>query len=342
MVERAAASDQTVGILPKAPTAESVYYNVFATDQFGNLVPGQSIDLTDTLNHAYMNGDENNSSVDSQLKSDLPVLRLDSDVAGDQAVTGSWTADTRTWTDGEPLTAGFQPSVKLTSPGKTVKDTGETVNWYTIDFAQSTYTMTHDTANIVPVGTTVLMTYTAIDQNGEPINGVDVDFFRTGPDMYQDGDFNSGSTTGQDGKASYVFAGAKAGTATVQGLITDSSPIGGDQIVSESRATDSVKFAGPALQTIQALLGGSSNGAKADKLTVNAPSAAKGAKVKLFKIVNGMRKLVGTSYLNGSGDRTFTVADKNGNKKTTVRRAGRQDQHDEERHDQQQDRSLIA
>ena len=30
-----------------------------------------------------------------------------------------------------------------------------------------------------------------------------------------------------------------------------------------------------------------------------------------------MRKLVGTSYLNGSGNHTFTVADKNGNKKTT-------------------------
>ena len=74
MVERAAASDQTVTVLPKAPTTESVYYNVFATDQFGNLIPGQTVDLTDTLGHAYMDGADNNTSVDSQLKSDSPVL----------------------------------------------------------------------------------------------------------------------------------------------------------------------------------------------------------------------------------------------------------------------------
>ncbi len=40
-IERAAAAQQTVTVLPKAPTAESVYYNVFTTDQFGNLVEGE-------------------------------------------------------------------------------------------------------------------------------------------------------------------------------------------------------------------------------------------------------------------------------------------------------------
>ncbi len=39
-----------------------------------------------------------------------------------------------------------------------------------------------------PVGTTVTMTYTAIDQNGEPIDGYEVDFFRAGPDDTNDGE----------------------------------------------------------------------------------------------------------------------------------------------------------
>jgi len=63
---------------------------------------------------------------------------------------------------------------------------------------------------------------------------------------------------------------------------------------------------------IRAILTGSNNGARADRLTVDAPSKAHGAVVRLYKVVNGVRRLVGKSTLNLSGNRTFRVADRNG------------------------------
>ncbi len=65
------------------------------------------------------------------------------------------------------------------------------------------------------VGTTVTEIYTAIDQIGEPISDLDVVFFRTGPDDLQDGDGNSGDDTNSDGDATYIFQGAKVGTARI-------------------------------------------------------------------------------------------------------------------------------
>ncbi|MCW2764887.1 MAG: hypothetical protein JWO11_846 [Nocardioides sp.] len=73
----------------------------------------------------------------------------------------------------------------------------------------------------------------------------------------------------------------------------------------------------PHVDPASSVLLGTNNGAKADKLVVNAPAKAKGAVVKLFKIVAGKRKLVSTDVLDSQGDRRFTVADKNGAKKTT-------------------------
>jgi hypothetical protein len=72
----------------------------------------------------------------------------------------------------------------------------------------------------------------------------------------------------------------------------------------------------PAPVAISASLTGADNGAKADKLKVDAPDEASGATVKLFKVVSGARKRVATSTLNASGNRTFTVADTNGTRYT--------------------------
>jgi hypothetical protein len=67
---------------------------------------------------------------------------------------------------------------------------------------------------------------------------------------------------------------------------------------------------------ISASLAGADNGAKADNVKVNAPSAAQGATVRLYTDAAGKRTLVATSTLNASGNRTFKVADKNGNRYT--------------------------
>lgn len=67
---------------------------------------------------------------------------------------------------------------------------------------------------------------------------------------------------------------------------------------------------------IVARLSGVSNGGRADRLTVKAPAAAAGAKVKLFKIRHGKRVLVDVDDLNANGKVTFRVKDRNGKRYT--------------------------
>lgn len=300
--------NQTVTVLPKAPTTETVFYNVFVTDQFGNLVDNEPVQLTDNLANAFMNGQDNNQTVNSQLKNDGPALDLDSDVAGDQTVTGKWTTEKNIWTDGDLVTAGFQPA-RSTGLTETITGNAAPVNWYMVDFANSTYSLTHTGADRQPVGSTVTETYKAVDQNGEPIENVFVTFYRTGPDDLQDGDGNSNGWTDENGEVSYVFQGAKAGTATVTAVLSDGPTWAGGTIIPQGQQSDTVTF-GKADINLKA--GGKNNGAKADKLKVTADDIAGGLIAKVF--VNGDR--VAKHALNSTGDFTFKIKDKNGNKAT--------------------------
>ncbi|MDI6911859.1 hypothetical protein [Nocardioides sp.] len=67
---------------------------------------------------------------------------------------------------------------------------------------------------------------------------------------------------------------------------------------------------------IVARLSGVSNGGRADRLTVKAPAAAAGAKVKLYKVKRGKRTLIATGELNANGKATFRVKDRNGKRFT--------------------------
>lgn len=313
--------EQSVTVLPKAPTTENVYYNVFVTDQFGNLVEDELVELEDNLPGAFMwsswdGTEDDQNTVQSQLADQSPALELWSNVEGSQVVDGTWTTDVNIWEDGDAVTAGFQAARDNNSTAaetsEEITDTAAAVDWYMIDFAASVYTLENDAESPEPVGGTVIVTYTAVDQNGEPIEGLDVGFFRSGPDDYQDGDFNSFDTTDENGIAQYVFSGAEAGTATVEAI----AAMGGD-LIPQSRAATTVTFGGSIVESIVAKLGGKNNGAKDDVLKVNAPSKAAGATVKLWKFnKNGKKVLVGESVLNGKGNKKFTVADKNGKKFT--------------------------
>jgi hypothetical protein len=293
-IEQADASEQTVGVLPKAPTTEQVAYNVFATDQFGNLVEGESVSI-DVPDNDY------DTVAQSQLEGDGPAVWIGSDVADDVSPEATWTTPTTVY-GAAPL---FTPTPTRTGPNEVLTADGETVNFYEINYATSSYTLDHDTADTVPVGTTVVETYTAIDQNGEPMYNQSVGYFRTGPDNYSDGEFQYAGNTGQDGQVSYIFGGAKAGTATIQMIISN-----GNSVVTPSRATDTVVF-GSAKSDINLKLSGKSKGQK-DQIKVNANNKAAGKTAVLYK---GNKK-VAAKALNGSGDFTFSVKDTNGNKKT--------------------------
>ena len=201
-------ADQSVSVLPKAPTSESVKLRVYATDQFGNLVDNETVTLSDSGSPAWFNGPQV-----SQLKSEPAGIIANSDVDTDQTISATWTSETNTYKDAAPTTAGFQESVVQGT--KTVTDAADTIEWYDIDYDESTFWLTQLGNETQAVGDTATMKYTAEDQNGEPISGLDVRFFRSGPDDLQDGDGNSIDGTDQDGEAFYTFQGAKAGTAKV-------------------------------------------------------------------------------------------------------------------------------
>ena len=298
-------SFQESAILPKAPLDDEVAFNVFVTDQFGNRVGGEDVEIDDKSNAPFT------ATTDYSLNSDFTAT---SDSAGDNAVEAEWTTDTYTYVG----------TVATATPDEVLTDS-LTVNWYAVDFAASTYTLTHSGPDTQPVGSVVTETYTAIDQNGEPISDLDVTFFRSGPDDLQDGSGNSGGLLGQDGKITYTYQGAKAGTAIVTAIAEDRTALGSGDQVAPAELTDSVTFGNDTTQPpnpggrieINAVLTGLDNGAANDRLKVTTKrKAAAGATVRLFKKVRGVKVLVKTKKLNEFGAVRFIAIDRNGKNRT--------------------------
>lgn len=286
------ASNQTVGVLPKAPwETEVVNFDVQAYDRFGNPAAGVVVQITDNTNQASTSLTTVTTDVDT--RGDF-VASADSAV--DQRITATWAGGTQT---GNPATA-----TDLTD--------SETVNWYDIEVASAT--LTASGTNPHPVGSTVTMTYTAVDQNGEPIFNYGVDFFRAGPDDTNVGEPQTfGLTTNQRGEAYYVFQGEVAGTAKVTTVLYDTF----NNLVPEGQASAEVVFGGRT--AIDAVLKGRNTGADVDKLkVVTTPrGVADGAVVNLYRFnKQGVRVLVESSTLNANGIKRFQVADLNGRKYT--------------------------
>jgi len=308
----AAAADQTASVLPKAPTTETVQYDVFAEDQFGNLVGGESVDISDNLPGALMEGagvaSDGATTVNSQLENAAPALTLSSTVAGSQTVSGDWLVDSNTWTDGN-VAPGFQPARDDDNEDTTLEDDAASVDWYAINYATSHYAMAHTGGATLPVGSTSTVTYGAVDQNGEPIQGLQVNFFRAGPDDEQDGAGDAAVETDENGLAQYVFQGIKKGTAIIEAVVRQPAP--STTIIPDAGVRHTVKF-GTKKGKIVARLSGKSVGNK-DVLTVSAPKVTKGAKVVLYRqLGNGQVRKVGQGRLNSQGKLTLRVKDANG------------------------------
>jgi hypothetical protein len=293
------------GAVDPAPADSEVFYDVYTTDQFGNRVGGGDVDLeygadSDDFPYDYS---------DVQVKSDFDDngdFSVTGNADGALEVTGVWEPDTLTYVDVVGNTTTSQERLTDTV----------TQSFYEIDFAASTFTITSSPEGTVPSGTTVTETVKMVDQEGNPVRNMGVQFFRTGPDA-GGGDANVTRSTNANGEAFYTFIGSQAGTATIAAQITDGT--------SNKTLTDKVVFAAatppaspPAtLSPITAKLIGASNGAKADGVKVFAPTKAAGAVVRLFRVVNGRRIQVGaTRKLNAAGNASFTVMDRNGSRFT--------------------------
>lgn len=307
---------QESGVLPKAPVDDDVFFDVVATDQFGNVVGNEPVTITDNTGAA----DVSTGTVITDYDDDGDFF-ASADQQVDQTITATWVTDTeKLAADGGDT--GTAPD-RADGPDETLTD-AETVNWYTVDFANSTYTLTRSGGDTQPVGSVVTFTYTATDQNGEEISGLFVEWFRSGPDEQQDGTTNSAGFLGQDGRITYTFSGDEPGTAVVTAIGREDG-FGGDE-VPEARRTGSVTFGGGAgggggeRVAIEPKLRGQNNGPAADRLTVKGPRIAAGASVELFKInKNNKRIFIKEKTLNRDGDIRFKVGDKNGSKITTYK-----------------------
>lgn len=302
MIELASAQFQDSGVLPLLPTSDRAAYDVMVSDQFGNPVAGESvvIDIDGV-------GTATNGTIVTDFN-DNAEFYVASGAAGTSMPVGTWDAPVNDYT-------GNPAAPRTTS--EDIEGDGPEVEFYTVDFANSTFELTQQGPDTVPVGTTVIMTYSAMDQNGEPIE-FEVDFFRTGPDEFGDGEENANNPTGEDGMVNYVFQGAAQGTATITAI--GYTGLNDDQVVPESQVSDTVTFGRGGDGIIDIQIAGDDTGPAKDILDVLVEEEAAGEEVTIYKIrgkkPNKRLVEVRSKVVPEDGQLTLQFADRNGNKKT--------------------------
>ncbi|MBC9734997.1 beta strand repeat-containing protein [Nocardioides marmotae] len=290
--------NQTAGInLPEARVGERVDLNVYAEDQFGNLTEA-TVNLFDNTANAGFSNDQ----VTSQYLNDAPVTSASAARDTMQDITARWTQSGAVYNDTSVPTPGFQTGIQ--TPSVTVEDELETIDWYSVDFARSTFTLTSTADGAVPVGTAVTSTVKVVDQRGNPVQGLEVEFIRQGP-AAQDGDPNQERVTNVNGEAFYSFTGTQAGVARISAVVTDGTQ--------NQTIVDNITFQAPTKSAIKPSIQVSNTADGSDKVVISAPKAA-GATVDLYKInKNGQARRVKSKALNAQGKRTFIRVDSNGN-----------------------------
>lgn len=300
--------DQESSVLPKARAGDAfggsgqvVDYDVRTWDQFGNPT-SQDIDVSDNTPLADFN-----DSGESEFELFQPAISAFAETGVNQVIEVELEGATRFTYADDPENSEFDPADPfnfITFSSVELQETVDAINWYDVDFAASTFTLDNQGPEVVPVGTTVTEVLTAIDQEGQPIEGMEAQFLRGGPGP-DDSDTNWFADTDADGKAFYDFVGGSKGEATVTAVLfaDDGTRLG-------RVGPDTVTFGGQKTN-IGLKVTGKSKG-KMDKITANANENGAGLTAKLFK--NGKR--VKTATLKDNGNFTFSVKDTNGTKKT--------------------------
>lgn len=282
---------QQSSILPKASTNQRVALDLIIKDQYGNLTKVYPDDVYDNTNQADV------YSVNDYV----------SQFANEKA---NWVAYANDAVDQRIFTTA---SGSAQANGAVADASPVDINWYVVDFSKATFTIDHDTADSVPVGTAVTETVTARDQEGQPIPGLDVDFLRSGPNA-QSGDVNSSDVTDGNGQATYNFVGDTTGTAKIDAVVSDGN--GGQQI---TKLHDEVVFKSVAPAIFPGITAEHIVNADTisgyDRITVRCPKAGADAVVKLYRVKNGVAKRVKSKTIGADGVARFKRADLNGDKK---------------------------
>jgi hypothetical protein len=289
--------------LPDAQVGETVFFDVFVTDQFGNLVGNELVTITENGPFSTVSGEDAAGTAGFQVRTDFindVEFQADATRPNDQTITGSWLTETFKYTD----TAGTTSAAGT----ETVTDT-YALDWYSVDFATSEFSISQSPEGDVAVGTPVTETVKVIDENGNPVSGLRVEFVRQGAGSAAGGDAAVVTFTNANGEAFYNFTGTEAGTATVSAFISDGTQ--------NKTLTDTVTFTAQR-QAVTATLTGKNNGSRADVLTLTTDPAAAGALATLYKVAkDGTRTPFRFKTLDNEGKVRFRGKDKNGNRKTT-------------------------
>jgi 5-hydroxyisourate hydrolase-like protein (transthyretin family) len=289
----------TVQENPVAPTVsgDRTAYDVVTRDQFGNAVAGEPVQVYPSGTSSFDYSDDFESNLDAF--GDFWVV---SDVPGTLGTTVTWAdAPTTLYTDTLGGTAA--------GPVKDVVGSAS-VRYYDVSFAGSTYSLLSSApTGLAPVGGSVTQTVVVNDQLGRPVRGLDVRFFRVGPDA-TDGNEKATRETNALGQASFTYVGTTPGAGKVTAVVSDG--------LSQRTLTGDTGFRWNITATLAGVKarGGS---ADTDVLEVRASKVAAGAKVRVYRVKgHGKLKAVKAKHsrLDKRGRATLEVKDTNKRRKT--------------------------
>lgn len=325
---------RTPGEPENARVDRDVWFDLYAKDQYGNPAKGVQVDIDCPVELGDDDGCPTGGFTTSSDLDNGGDIAVDSLLEGTfefpARVSGGLTPD---FVDGvffntsEETTEVFANDVSditnLTAADVEEVDveTSFEQSWYVADIDEgdgAVYTLTTSPANPVQAGQPVTATLTAIDAEGNPLEGLQVDFVRAG-----DPDTETPVVTDEDGVAQYVFEVEKecsddTVTAVVRDTVTyDGDPASGGVVFDDSTVVE-------AECDIKVNLSGrNSENRKRDILNITTSSDADltGDSVILQKKVDGVWKRVGAKgkTLDADGEARFSVRDRNGNKVTKYR-----------------------
>ena len=194
-----------------ATVGDDVAFDVFATDQFGNRVGGETVNLTEDGDDATTSAAT--ATTDFEDDGDFTVTSTEDD---NVTVTASWNTETRKYTT---ATGSGNPAA---GPNETLTGTAS-VEFAEFDLSAADLFLTSRPGGTIKVGAAVTETLTVVDEFGDlgPA-GLQVTFTRVGPGGTSD---SITRTTNANGQASYAFVGTVAGRSTITAEVTDGSQV---------------------------------------------------------------------------------------------------------------------
>ncbi|THV10818.1 hypothetical protein E9934_13905 [Nocardioides caeni] len=282
-----------------APVANDVWFDVYAKDGYGNLVKGVTPTVT------WVPGPDDHptpthggsSASDFDNGGDLWVHAHEGGVYDFDAVLnyGQTVFD-------DPVTLGD------TIENRDVTDSFSQ-EWY--DAVPSDYSISVSPSATLEPGQVALVTATVLDQEGNPVPGLQVDFVRSGDPNEIRFDTNA------DGQATYAFTSTTPSVESVTAVVRTPAP---SSTVLQTLNTQ-VTFKNPASGEAQAITAAVRAGTSGNRdiVVFDGPPSAGGALATLYRVVGGRLVKAGAWRLNSQGNKTMPVADRNGNRVTAYR-----------------------